>query len=206
VVGATPVAEAVARLARSMDYDVVRVVEADERRDIAAGAEAVGESVAPLERLATILQEGSSDLAVVVASQGHYDEPALESILQCDAPYVGLVASRTRAAAIRTQLEAAGVKGVDAIRNPAGLDLGARTPAEVALSILAEVVQVHPRRRAAEKPTPAPPAVDPVCGMRVDPATARHTADVEGRMYYFCCPHCRAAFLRDPQQYLVSAS
>jgi xanthine dehydrogenase accessory factor len=206
VVGATPVAEAVARLARSMDYDVVRVVQADERRDIDAGAGLVGVRVAPLESLATILQESGSDLAVVIASQGHYDEPALESVLQRGAPYVGLVASRTRAAAIRAQLETAGVNGVDAIRNPAGLDLGARTPAEVALSILAEVVQLLPRRAPAAKAQPAPSAVDPVCGMRVDPATARHTADVEGRAYYFCCPHCRAAFLRDPQQYLVSAS
>jgi xanthine dehydrogenase accessory factor len=205
VVGATPVAEAVARLARSMDYDVVRVVAADEQRDIHAGAESLGVKVAPLESLATILQERRSDLAVVVASQGHYDEPALESILQYGAPYIGLVASRTRASTIRAQFEAAGVKGVDAIRNPAGLDLGARTPSEVALSILAEVVQLRPRA-SSEKAVPAPPAVDPVCGMRVDPATARYTAEVEGRAYYFCCPHCRAAFLRDPQQYLVSAS
>ena len=206
VVGATPVAEAVARLARSMDYDVVRIVEADEQRDVQPGAESVGAKVAPLERLATTLREGGSDLAVVVASQGHYDEIALESILEYGAPYVGLVASRTRAAAIRVQLEASGVKGVDAIRNPAGLDLGARTPPEVALSILAEVVQLQPRRVPAEPAPPPAVALDPVCGMRVDPATARHGAEVAGRRYYFCCPHCRAAFLRNPQQYLVPAS
>ena len=206
VVGATPVAEAVARLARSMEYDVVRVVEADEQPDIQPGAEGLGVRVAPLETLGAILREGRTELAVVVASQGHYDEPALESVLECDVPYVGLVASRTRAAAIRAQLEAAGVKGVDAIRNPAGLDLGARTPPEVALSILAEVVQLRPRRALAEVTEPPATAVDPVCGMRVNPASARHTAEVEGRAYYFCCPHCRAAFLRDPQQYLVSAS
>ena len=206
VVGATPVAEAVARLARSMEYDVVRVVEADEQPDIQPGAEGLGVRVAPLETLGAILREGRTELAVVVASQGHYDEPALESVLECDVPYVGLVASRTRAAAIRAQLEAAGVKGVDSIRNPAGLDLGARTPPEVALSILAEVVQLRPRRAPAEVTEPPAAAVDPVCGMRVNPASARHTAEVEGRAYYFCCPHCRAAFLRDPQQYLVSAS
>ena len=206
VVGATPVAEAVARLARSMDYDVVRVVEAGEQRDIEPGAGSLGVKVAPLERLATILREGSPDLAVVVASQGHYDEPALESILECGVPYVGLVASRTRAAAVRAQLEAAGAKDVGAIRNPAGLDLGARTPSEVALSILAEVVQLHPGRAPVEKAAPLAAARDPVCGMPVDPATARHTAEVEGRVYCFCCPHCRAAFLRDPQQYLASAS
>jgi xanthine dehydrogenase accessory factor len=206
VIGATPVAEALARLARTMDYDVVRVVEAGEQRDIEPGAEPLGVKVAPLEGLAALLREGAADLAVVVASQGHYDEAALESILPCGAPYVGLVASRTRAAAVKVQLEAAGVPGVETIRNPAGLDLGARTPFEVALSILAEVVQLD--RRQAPVVTAGPPAaaLDPVCGMRVDPATARHTAEVDGRLYYFCCPRCRAAFLRDPQHYLVPAS
>ena len=87
---------------------------------------------------------GGADLAAVVASQGHYDEEALEAILRCGVPYVGLVASRTRGAAVRTMLEKRGVPDVATIRNPAGLDLGARTPPEVALSILAEIVKAHP--------------------------------------------------------------
>jgi xanthine dehydrogenase accessory factor len=203
VVGATPVAEALARLAREMDYDVVRVVEAGEQRDIEAGSAGVGLKVAPLEMLATILREGGPDQAVVVASQGHYDEPALQSVLACGTPYVGLVASRTRAATVRAQLEADGVEGVETIRNPAGLDLGARTAPEVALSILAEVVQLSRQRAPAVKTQPPAGALDPVCGMHVDAATARHTAEVDGRVYSFCCSQCRAAFLRDPQRYLV---
>ena len=90
-------------------------------------------------------------------------------------PYVGLVASRKRGATVRALLEERGVPGVAAIRNPAGLDLGARTAPEVALSILAEIVQAHPAGTreatapAAAMPHVAPPspatAVDPVCGM-----------------------------------------
>ena len=129
-------------------------------------------------------------------------------------PYVGLVASRTRGAAVRALLEERGVPGVATIRNPAGLDLGARTPPEVALSILAEIVQAHPSgtRMAATTPAAAmrrvaPPApataVDPVCGMSVTIASARHTAEVDGVAYYFCCANCRAKFLKDPQAYLV---
>ena len=212
VVGATPVAESLARLARSMDYDVVRVVDGREQRDIEQEVATLGVSVVTLDALQAILgTSGAGDLSAVVASQGHYDEEALEPILRCGVPYVGLVASRTRGAAVRALLDERGVSGTATIRNPAGLDLGARTPPEVALSILAEIVQAHPSgvREAATTPAAAskvaapPPAtaVDPVCGMSVVVVSARHTAEVDGVSYYFCCANCRSKFLKDPQAY-----
>jgi xanthine dehydrogenase accessory factor len=213
VVGATPVAAALARLARAMSYDVVRVVAGDERRDIEPDAAALGASVVTLDELETIVREGpaGADLAAVVASQGHYDEEALASILRCGVSYVGLVASRARGAAVRATLEKGAVPGAAAIRNPAGLDLGARTPAEVALSILAEIVKAHPdgtrmataapnARPAAASPAPAT-AVDPVCGMSVAVASARHTAELDGVTYYFCCASCRGKFVDAPGAY-----
>jgi xanthine dehydrogenase accessory factor len=214
VVGATPVAESLTRLARSMNYDVVRVVDAREQRDIEQEAATLGVTVVALDALEGILREGGADLAAVVVSQGHYDEETLESILRRGVSYVGLVASRTRGAAVRAMLEERGVPGVATIRNPAGLDLGARTPPEVALSILAEIVQAHPSgsRAQATAAAPAAPAVapsapatavDPVCGMSVAVASARQTAEVDGVAYYFCCAGCRAKFLKDPQAYLA---
>jgi xanthine dehydrogenase accessory factor len=217
VAGATPVADSLTRLARSMNYDVVRVVEARERRDIEQEAATLGVAIATIDAIEPILREsaaGSPDLAAVVASQGHYDEEALEAILKCGVPYVGLVASRTRAAAVRALLEERGVPGVATIHNPAGLDLGARTPPEVALSILAEIVQTHPdgtrvpaARAATGAPIAAPPppatATDPVCGMSVAVASARQQAEVDGVAYYFCGANCRTKFLKDPQAYLV---
>jgi xanthine dehydrogenase accessory factor len=218
VVGATPVAEAVARLARGMDYDVWRVVDAREQHDAAQTATPIGVTVATLDALETILRDGAAghaEQAAVVASQGHYDEQALTSILKCDVSYVGLVASRKRGATVRALLEENGVPGVAAVRIPAGLDLGARTPSEVALSILAEIVQAHPSGAPAQVTAPGAAtaatsmtsspgsAVDPVCGMRVDVATARHTAEVDGVIQYFCCANCRARFLQDPQQYRI---
>jgi len=208
VVGATPVADALARLARTMDYDVVRVVDSGERRDLEAGSASPGIKVMSLDDLADLVRDGAPDCAAVVASQGHYDEQALEVVLRAGVPYVGLVASRKRGATVRSLLEESGVPGVAALRSPAGLDLGARTAPEVAVSILAEIVQAQ-TNRAPEQTTPAPraapvvpsTAVDPVCGMSVTIASARHTAELGGVAYYFCCANCRAKFLKDPQAY-----
>jgi len=215
IVGATPVAEALARLARSMDYDVVRAVEGRERHDIEQETTRLDITVVTLDALEKLLREGSSagaDQAAVVASQGHYDEQALESILKYGLSYVGLVASRKRGAAVQELLKASAVPGIETIRNPAGIDLGARTPPEVALSILAEIVQSHPcgapkeavaaTTAAAAVATPAPTsAVDPVCGMQVEITTAQHSEKVDDVVYYFCCASCRARFLKDPSQY-----
>lgn len=232
VAGATPVAGALARLARAMRYDVVRVVDADECRDIEADAAEVGASVATLESLEAVLKDAvgnGGDCAAVVASQGHYDEPALETMLKSGVPYVGLVASRKRGATVRAWLEEGHVPGVERLRNPAGLDLGGRTAEEVALSILGEVVQLgaaHPVEapvpdvsahipgagsgrvlEMASIPAPAPPAagvaIDPVCHMEVEMAGAKHTAEIAGITYYFCCGGCRARFVKDPQRYLA---
>jgi xanthine dehydrogenase accessory factor len=215
VAGATPVAASLASLARTMDFDVVRVVEGREQRDIEQETAALGVTVVTLDTLEAFLREGGlggAECAAVVVSQGHYDEETLESFLRCGMPYVGLVASRTRGAAVRALLEERGVPGVATIRNPAGLDLGARTPPEVALSILAEIVQARPSgvrveavTETAASPAAAPPApataVDPVCGMSVTIASARHVAEVDGVAYYFCCANCRAKFSKDPQAY-----
>ena len=222
VVGMTPVAERVSRTALSLDYEVVRVVEAREQADLAAVAGPLGITVAPLDSLQTVMKEAGPEAAAVVASQGHYDEEALETILGCGASYVGLVASRKRGASVREFLEERGVRHVDSVRIPAGLDLGARTAPEVALSILAEIVQARPDQSLAppvgrEVPyevsaTPSPDvatetvlpetAVDPVCGMEVETADARHTADVDGTVYYFCCAQCKARFVKEPSRYL----
>jgi xanthine dehydrogenase accessory factor len=217
VVGATPVAEAVARTAVALDYGVVRVVGAGERRDLEEQAAAMGVTLVPFESLGVAVTEGGPGTAAVVATQGHYDEQALEAILRAGgASYVGLVASRKRGATVRQWLEASGVAGAAAVRIPAGLDLGARTAPEVAISILAEIVQSRPEQaldavtsahQEVPAAAPAPPEVvlDPVCHMEVEIATARHTAEVLGARYYFCCANCQSSFVKDPARYLARA-
>ena len=146
VVGLTPVADAVACLGAFMERDVVRVVTATERGDLTDECRTVA-----LDELPAFL-DGLNDqqrtgLAAVVASQGHYDEPALEPLLRlgtggAGVGFVGLLASRKRAVTVRELLELQGLSSEQTarVRNPVGLDLGARTPAEVAVSILAEII------------------------------------------------------------------
>ncbi len=144
---------------------------------------------------------------VVVATQGHYDEDALERALATPAAYVGLIASRKRAEAVLGYLRDRGVpeEALARVHAPAGLDLGRVSHEEIAVAILAELV----RDRAAGALTGAIPTteprheqVDPVCGMTVDVATARHRAVHEGRTYYFCSAGCLKRFEEDPARFV----
>jgi len=93
------------------------------------------------------------------------------------------------------------------VDNTMSLDLGGRTAQEVALSILAEIVQsqASQARLLPVEPAvaPATSGIDPVCGMSVEIAMARHVAEVDGASYYFCCAQCRVSFLANPQAYLA---
>ena len=145
----------------------------------------------------------------VVATMGESDEDSVARALAAQPAYLGVVASRKRFAEMRETLSARGMPKaeLDAIKNPAGLDIGARTPEELALSIFAELVQLQ---RAEARPT-APVSdveleVDPVCGMSVEVAGARHRAEHQGRTFYFCNARCREKFLAAPAQYLARAA
>ena len=157
---------------------------------------------------------------VVVATHGQYDEDALEWALRSPARYIGLVASHKRAEACRNFLHGSGLseQQVERLKAPAGLDIGAVTPQEIAASILAELVRVRRRgpvlhvslseggsspQQADEVATET--AIDPVCGMIVEIASARHRSTLHGQEYYFCCPACKRLFERNPQEYLVQS-
>jgi xanthine dehydrogenase accessory factor len=132
----------------------------------------------------------AGEAAVVVASHGRDEEAVLAAALEAGVPYVGLVASRRRGSAVR---EAVG-PGAERIHTPAGLDIGARTPAEIALSVLAEIVSerrtVLPAGPAAAAPPRVQTATDPVCGMEVVPGPG--VPELDG--HWFCCEGCRAAY------------
>jgi xanthine dehydrogenase accessory factor len=140
------------------------------------------------------------DLALVVASHGRDEEPALERALRDGVPYVGLVASRRRGSAVVARLDVPDELRAR-VRTPAGLDIGARTAEEIALSVLAEVISV--RRHALLTPAPAT-AVDPVCGMEIAVTGATPRLEHGGASVYFCGERCRDEFAADPGRHVAS--
>jgi xanthine dehydrogenase accessory factor len=166
VVGDTPIAAAVRRLGAELGLEAVAVD---------------GDELTP--------QPG--DLAVVVAAHGRDELHALRSALEAEVPYVGLVASVKRGDGVLGELRGDGVPSelLERIDVPAGLDIGARTPEEIALSILAEVIAVRRRTPAAART-----AVDPICGMTVAAVPGTPSLRHGGETVYFCGEGCKSQF------------
>ncbi len=176
VVGSTPVAQALAALGAPLGFEM---------------ALTDGSAVSP----------SASDAAVIVASHGKEEEPALEKALRAGVDYVALIASEKRGAAVLASLDVDDAQRAR-VFTPAGIEIGAVTPAEIALSILAQLVAERSRAVAAEAPIET--AIDAVCGMEVVAIATSLHADVDGTRYYFCSEGCRTAFLADPHRYVAA--
>ncbi len=174
VIGHLPVAEALVNLAKPLGFRVTAMT-----------PEGTPEQFASADVFLDHLDFedlGPGARYVVVASHGNYDEEGIEGASKAGADYVALVASKKRASAL-------GVP--DDVKCPAGLDIGAVTPEEIALSILAEIVSV--RRAEGRQPEPAA-AKDPICGMMVGIEGARYTLERGDDTYYFCGAGCKDAY------------
>jgi xanthine dehydrogenase accessory factor len=194
VAGSAPIAIALADLARRVGYAV---------------------ESGPAE----VARPKADDAAVVVASHGHDEERVLIEALQAGVPYVALVASEVRGRAVRGSLDLRDEERTR-LQTPAGLEIGAETPEEIALAILAEMVALRPKGEASRAPKPragemhvAPPesaepsppepvpvvpstetAIDPVCGMEVAVSEASIQLERDGEIHYFCSEGCRDTF------------
>jgi xanthine dehydrogenase accessory factor len=273
VFGSSPAARSLVAVGRAMGYATELV--APGVAGAAGWADRVVEDVAGEAARAPCREP----LFAVVATMGEFDEEAVVAALAAQPFYLGVVASRRRFAELRESLIARGVSAhaLDRIRNPAGLDVGARRPEELAVSIFAEIVQLRREATQAEKPAgarahapvatapggaiatapggaiatapgasiatvpgasiatppgaaiatppgaatlpdPAPAVIravaalrpdrliDPVCGMIVEMARARHVAELEGVTYAFCCARCRERFLAAPASFGAAAA
>lgn len=181
VIGTAPVAEALLAIGGHLGYRTTRPDHVD--ADAVAGA-----------------------AAVVVASHGRDEELALTAALDADVPYIGLVASRKRGEAVVASLDRC-AGHTSRIHSPAGLDIGARTPAEIALSILSEIVSLRPRpsgRPVTDAEPATESAIDPVCGMSVAMVDASLHLDHDGERRWFCGSGCLRAFAADPDSYRAS--
>jgi xanthine dehydrogenase accessory factor len=199
VIGRSPAADALAQMATDLGWRSLSV-------------DAGSATGPPTDAIHLTSGEGVGPASfIVVATQGHYDEDALRAALATPAAYVGLVASRKRAESVLGYLRDRGVAEEDLARvhAPAGLDLGKVQPNEIAVAILAELVQLRAERAlptAIAEHTERHEEVDPVCGMTVDVAEGRFRSTHEGRTYYFCSAGCLTTFEADPVAYAVSAT
>jgi xanthine dehydrogenase accessory factor len=144
---------------------------------------------------------------VVVATQGHGDEEAIEQAVAASPTYIGLVASHRRGDAVLGYLADRGVPRhlLDRVRVPAGLDLGHTSHREIAVAILAELVELRASGAlgaGASSVARSPEAIDPVCGMTVPADAGSRPLERDGVTYYFCSAGCRSAFEHDPSAYL----
>jgi xanthine dehydrogenase accessory factor len=148
--------------------------------------------------------------AVVVASHGSGEEAVLAAALTAGVPYVALVASTKRGAAVREELEIPDQLRAQ-LRTPAGLDIGAQSPDEIAISILAEFVarqhsHLEPDRQVTEVvvPSSVPTATDPVCGMHVAVTAATPQVRLGEEPVFFCCDGCRDKYAREHSEAIVA--
>ncbi len=217
IIGGLPVAKALAHLGSAMNYQVIMVDPAADDGSSAAETTGADAFLTDLDQAAEYIGPFTY---VVVATHGTHDEAALERILKRKPGYVGLVASPRRAAAVREYLATRGVTDEEmlALKSPAGIDIQAQRGDEIALSIMAEVVQ---RRRNAEmldlalfhegeqeaaaeaaSAVEETHAIDPVCHMEVEISGAAYVSEHDGASYYFCCAGCQTRFEENPQAYL----
>ena len=215
VAGSSPIARAVARLGKAMGYRVVVVAPEGD-----AGPTEADECIERLDGVVAgyAARPPGARLLAVVATMGQGDEVAVEQLLEARADYLGVVVSPKRMAQVRDYLTARGVCGsrIAQVRGPAGLDIGAVKPEEVAVSILAEIVALaaaesradeEAREEAAETPAGAPASTtDPVCGMTVPADGSRPSFTYQQNTYHFCCPGCRARFEADPAAYVPAGA
>ena len=206
IIGRSAVAQTLCQLGKIVGYRIA-VVGNGANREKFPDADVIAEEL-DLQRLAV-----TRETYLVVSTQGDQDEEALEQASRTDAPYISFVASEVKARKVFDFLAEKGIPRdrLSRIRSPAGLHLGGLSPQEIAVSILAEIVQIRKRWngpieqnenagiRLAE-------ARDPVCGMPVDQNVTKYVSDYRGQTYYFCCAGCKQAFDRQPATYLNSAA
>ncbi|WP_420448499.1 XdhC family protein [Candidatus Palauibacter sp.] len=212
VAGSSPVAVALVRLGGAMGYTTVAETSDDE-----ALAEASDDVVEDLAETAARYAERPRGwrLYGVVATMGRRDERSLAELAAAAPDYLGVIASPTRMEEVRRVLAAHGVDAdeISRVRGPAGLDIGAESPEEIAVSILAEIVHLEAQPRESELVDPGAAsadeaetegqATDPVCGMTVS-VSGSPSSFFEGDPVYFCCEGCRTRFDASPESYVAS--
>ena len=207
IFGTSHIGRALARLAKAMDYRLEVVMHT------------VDQLVYPeADHCHTLSQFEATELHresfVVVCTQGEGDLEALLRAIQLQPDYLAFVSSRKKAQALFSELRKRDITmdQLKRIKTPAGLDLGAKLAEEVAVSILAQIVQVFRQEKVSDNPATEEPAewsmpnedyyLNPVCKVPIQKSTAKHVLEYEGERGYFCCDGCKYSFESDPAKYV----
>lgn len=186
VVGDTPAARTLVKLGATIGYKTCAVHPGAVPTDFPEADQVIGSLELGPGQL-------NSSTWAVVATMGHYDEDAIEALLRYDVAYIGLIASRRRAATVLDVLQARGVSGLERVRRAADSSVGG-SQEEIALATLAEIAaERHADQRRYAIPLPET-AIDPICGMQVEMKGAMHTLRVAETIHYFCGAGCLDAF------------
>lgn len=192
VIGDSTVARTLSRLATLLDFEVWVC---DPLADMEHFPDA-DRLVPTIDALKPQLTERNF---VIVATIGEYDEDAVKTALDSPASYVGLVASNKRLATVKAFLGDLGYgdEQLARLKRPAGLSSFVTKPEEIAFSVMAELIEARHQGLGTLTHVPPPQraeAIDPICGMTVDIATAHYSSVRDGQTYYFCCPGCKKTF------------
>jgi xanthine dehydrogenase accessory factor len=204
ILGRSPVAVTLSKLASATNYAVTVAAPGADRENFPdAGLVQTDLDLSQLKITAQTF--------IVVSTQGECDEEALEKALGTSAAYVAFVASKVKAGKVLEYLRGQGVADarLSQVRSPAGLDIRAASPEEIAVSILAQIIQLHGTKAAAPKAEAVLPvlhqeAKDPICGMMVAIGMAKHKSEFQGNSFYFCCADCKQKFDKQPDKYALA--
>lgn len=151
----------------------------------------------------------SDNTYIVVCTQGENDDRALRQAIESGAKYVSFVSSMRKANSIYNVLKKQGVSVSDLarVKTPAGLNINAKLPEEVAISILAEIISKLREEKTSDSKTQGTTLnldeyfINPVCNIPVQKSTAKHVINFKNKDYYFCCDGCKVSFEKEPEKY-----
>ncbi len=204
VLGGSPVARSILKMSSELGYETLWAVNNEKENEIL-------EVDRKQKNFDLMNIDLSSPCFIIVCTQGDNDLEALESSLKSSVKYVAFVGSRRKTETLKKELLESGVsqERLKDLANPAGIDLKAKTPPEIALSILAEIIQLLRNDKKIENQVFSESdedAVDPVCGMKVDIESSKNSYHFKNKDYHFCCNGCKTKFIKNPELFLDSIS
>ena len=146
---------------------------------------------------------------ILVATQGEDDEDSIRKALETSCNYVGFISSLRKSVKIKEYLVQTelSTNRINELKAPVGMDINAKLPEEIAISILAEIVQLFrdPNRKAVQEPDTVindDTYINPVCSTPVSKKDAKHVLEYGGHTVYFCCDGCKISFDTEPGKYI----